>query len=64
MCNTFRGKDSWTTITSIDQDKKVKSLPICNGCYKPWLRQYEMPIPMEVLEQQRKKSAQRKNPKA
>jgi len=63
MCNTYRGKDSWTTVTAINEKKDEQSLAICNGCYKPWLRNYEMPIPLTVLEQQKKKMKQRKNPK-
>ena len=63
MCNTYRGKDSWTTISSISEDQTVDSLAICNSCYKPWLRQYEQPIPRQLLDQQRKKMEQRKNPK-
>jgi len=63
MCNTYRGKDSWTTISSISEDQTVESLAICNSCYKPWLRQYEQPIPRHLLDQQRKKMEQRKNPK-
>lgn len=63
LCNTYRGKDSWTTITAVRENKTVESLAICNGCYKPWLRQYEMPIPMNVLEHQREKIHNRKNPK-
>ena len=63
MCKTYRGKDSWTTITAINENKDEQSLAICNGCYKPWLRQYEMPIPLSVLDQQKKKMKQRKNPK-
>lgn len=64
MCNTYRGKDSWTTITSIAEDDTTESLAICNSCYKPWLRQYEQPIPRNVLEQQKKKISARKNPKS
>jgi len=63
MCNTYRGKDSWTTISCVSDTGAEESLAICNGCYKPWLRQYEQPIPKNVLEQQRKKVSQRKNPK-
>ena len=62
ICNTYRGKDSWTTI-SCKNEEETESLPICNSCYKPWLRQYEQPIPKHILEQQRKKIQDRKNPK-
>lgn len=63
MCNTYRGKDSWTTISCLCDDNSTESVAICNSCYKPWLRQYEQPIPKNILEQQRKKVIQRKNPK-
>lgn len=64
MCGTYRGKDSWTTITSKNEDESEESLPICNGCFKPWLRQYDQPVPKSVLEQHRKKMRERKNPKS
>lgn len=63
MCNTYRGKDSWTTISCLCEDDSTESVAICNGCYKPWLRQYEQPIPKNILEQHKKKMRQRKNPK-
>ncbi len=63
ICNTYRGKDSWTTILCKMEEQNEESLPICNGCFKPWLRQYEQPIPKNILEQQRKKIQDRKNPK-
>ena len=55
ICGTFRGKDSWTTV----QTSSEKTVPICNGCYKPWLKDYEGTIPDHILQQQRDK----KNPK-
>tara|TARA_B110001450_G_scaffold253820_1_gene278004 strand:+ start:2991 stop:5006 length:2016 start_codon:yes stop_codon:yes gene_type:complete len=55
ICNTFRGKDSWTTIQTEDDDKKMDTLAICNTCYKPWLRQYEQPIPKNIIDQQKLK---------
>ena len=57
ICGTFRGKDSWTTVNAIDDGNEMKTIPICNGCYKPWLRQYEQPIPLDVLKQQKAKQS-------
>lgn len=62
ICNTFRGKDSWTTLQSVDARNAPKSVAICNSCFKPWLRQYEEPVPEDVLENYRNKVLQRKNP--
>ena len=56
ICNTFRGKDSWTSIPIEDENHKTDTVAICNTCYKPWLRQYEHPIPKEVILQQKKKN--------
>lgn len=55
ICNTFRGKDSWTTIQTEDENKNMDTLAICNTCYKPWLRQYEQPIPKNIIDQQKQK---------
>lgn len=55
ICNTFRGKDSWTSIPIEDDDHKQDTIAICNTCYKPWLRQYEHPIPKKIILQQKKK---------
>jgi len=55
VCHTFRGKDSWTSIEVEDDDKNTKTVAICNTCYKPWLRQYEQPIPHKIILQQQKK---------
>ena len=55
ICGTFRGKDSWTTVNTINDDKELKTLPICNGCYKPWLRQCDQPVPLKMLETQKLK---------
>ena len=63
ICDTYRGKDSWTTVSAQPETGAPKSVAICNGCYKPWLRQYESTIPMGVLEAQKKKVSDRKNPK-
>lgn len=54
LCKTYRGKNSWTTVETIDEKGHKDSVPICNGCYKPWLRQYEQPVPRQVLEQKMK----------
>lgn len=65
ICSTFRGKDSWTTIRMIDEEEKEESsVAICNACYRPWLRQYEQPIPKKILEQQQLKLRKNKNPKS
>ena len=55
VCDIFRGKDSWTTIQTEDEDKKLDTLAICNTCYKPWLRQYEQPISKAIIDQQKEK---------
>jgi hypothetical protein len=62
ICSTFRGKDSWTSIRMTDEGEE-SSVAICNGCYRPWLRQYEQPIPKQVLVQQQQKLRKNKNPK-
>lgn len=51
ICGTYRGKDTWTTVQTSDE----KTVPICNGCYKPWLREYDGVIPHNILQQQRDK---------
>lgn len=51
ICATFRGKDSWTTVENSDKE----TVAICNGCYKPWLKDYEGAIPSHILQQQRDK---------
>ena len=63
ICDTYRGKDSWTTVSAQPETGEPKSVPICNGCYKPWLRQYEGSVPMHILETQKQKMLERKNPK-
>lgn len=55
ICSRHRGKDSWTAIKTIEEEKE-ETIAICNTCYKPWLRQYEQPIPKNVIEQQKIKS--------
>jgi hypothetical protein len=55
ICEIYRGKDSWVAIQSIDENKKEKSVPICNNCLKPWLRQSDQPVPFKVLESQKNK---------
>lgn len=63
ICDTFRGKDSWTSVTAKDDSGEEKPLAICNACYKPWLRQCEMPVPIQLLDQQKQKRlGKRKNP--
>jgi len=62
ICSRHRGKDSWTAIKTIE-DQKEETIAICNTCYKPWLRQYEQPIPKNVIEQQKIK-VESKNPKS
>jgi len=64
ICDTYRGKDSWTTISAQPETGEAHSVAICNGCNKPWLRQYEQSVPMHILEQQKKKVRDRKNPKS
>jgi len=61
ICDTYRGKDSWTTVSAQPATGAPTSVPICNGCYKPWLRQYETAIPMDVLEAQKKKACSKKS---
>lgn len=63
ICNTFRGKDSWTSIPIEDDYHKQDTIAICNTCYKPWLRQYEHPIPKKIILQQKKKINQQKKKK-
>lgn len=63
ICTTFRGKDAWTTIETIDGNE-TETLAICNNCYKPWLRQCDQPIPKEIITQQKEKMRERKNPKS
>lgn len=60
ICDTFRGKDSWTTVTAQPENGEPVSVAVCNGCYKPWLKQYEDTVPMEALDQQKKKIQGRK----
>jgi len=55
ICGIYRGKDSWTAIKTVGESSKETTIAICNGCYKPWLRQYEQPIPMVVIEQHKDK---------
>jgi len=64
ICEIYRGKDSWVAVDTIDEHKKEKSIPICNNCYKPWIRQSEQPIPFKLLKSQKTKYQKtRKNPK-
>jgi len=56
ICDTYRGKDSWTTVSVQSETAPAKSVAICNGCYKPWLKQYEGSIPMDILDAQKKKN--------
>jgi len=63
ICDIYRGKDSWTTISVEDDDGGTSSVAICNGCNKPWLRQYEQKVPKNILEQQRRKIRERKSKK-
>ena len=51
ICGTYRGKDSWTTVNTTDND----TVAICNNCYKPWLKDYEGVVPTDILQQQRDK---------
>ena len=60
ICDTYRGKDSWTTISAENESGETQSLAICNSCNKPWLRQYEQNVPMNLLEQQKKKFRDKK----
>lgn len=60
ICDTYRGKDSWTTVSAKPEEGEPISVAICNGCYKPWLRQYEETIPLDILDQQKKKMSDRK----
>jgi len=60
ICDTFRGKDSWSTCQVQPEKGEPISVCICNGCYKPWLRQYEQSIPLHILDQQKKKFQERK----
>lgn len=62
VCGIYRGKDSWTAV-KIVEEKEEETIAICNTCYKPWLRQYEQPIPKKIIEQQKQKILQ-KNPKS
>jgi len=55
VCDTFRGKDSWTSISVEDEDHNTETIALCNTCYKPWLRQYEQPIPKQIILQQKNK---------
>ena len=59
ICSRHRGKDSWTAIKTIEEEKE-ETIAICNTCYKPWLRQYEQPIPKNVIEQQKIKVESKK----
>jgi hypothetical protein len=60
ICSTFRGKDSWTTVRTCENGEE-ENVAICNGCYKPWLRQYEQPIPKDILVQQKIKTHKSKS---
>jgi len=64
ICDTYRGKDSWTTVSVQPETGDAHTVAICNGCNKPWLRQYEQSVPMHILEQQKRKLQARKNPKS
>ena len=65
ICGIYRGKDTWTTVTTVmnDAEQTEETVPICNGCYKPWLRQYEGAIPYTVIQQQREKKQEKSNVK-
>lgn len=56
VCDTFRGKDSWTSIEVKDENDKTDTIALCNTCYKPWLRQYEQPVPKHLIVQQKHKN--------
>ena len=60
ICDTYRGKDSWTTVSVQPETGDSHTVAICNGCNKPWLRQYEQSVPMHILEQQKRKLQARK----
>jgi hypothetical protein len=64
ICDTYRGKDSWTTISVETGSDSTRSVAICNSCNKPWLRQYEQSVPMHILEQHKEKCKSKKNPKS
>ena len=65
ICGTYRGKDTWTTVTTVmdDDQHSEETVPICNGCYKPWLRQYDGTIPYNIIQQQREKKQVKANVK-
>jgi len=64
ICEIYRGKDSWVPIRTVDDEGVEKTTPICNACYKPWLKQSAQPVPFRVLQAQKEKvNKTRKNPK-
>ena len=63
ICKARRGKDSWTSVTTVDESGQSQNLPICNSCYKPWLKQCDQPVPIKLIHEQReKKQSRRTNP--
>lgn len=60
ICDTYRGKDSWTTISVQPESGEPYSVAICNGCNKPWLRQYDEHVPFEILKRHKERQIQKK----
>lgn len=55
LCGVYRGKDTWTTVQTKNEFGNEETVAICNGCYKPWLKQYDGNIPFDIMQQQRQK---------
>lgn len=49
VCQLYRGKNTWETVDIDFGDKGTKTLPICKQCYKPWIRQQQTPIPVDIF---------------
>ena len=47
-CKICKGNESWSPITVIDEDKE-KSIYLCNGCLKPWIRNAETTLTLDTI---------------
>jgi hypothetical protein len=55
ICAIFKGKDTWNTIDCIHENGTKETIPLCNGCSKPFYDGYEGGVPSEVIETERNK---------
>jgi len=55
ICGIFKGKDTWSTVVCINEEKENETIAICNSCYKPWIKNYDGNVPSAIIEQQRTK---------